>query len=99
MPTPENMAAMGRLIEEMTAKGALISTEPLTPRDACARITLEGGRLTVEPETLRAGGYAFLDAPSKAAAIDLIKDFLAVAGDGTVELRQILEFAPQPQPA
>ena len=30
------------------------------------------------------------------AAIEGVKDFLKVAGDGTVELRQILEFAPQP---
>jgi hypothetical protein len=98
-PSPEHMAAMGRLIEEMTAKGALISTEPLTPREACARVSLEDGRFTVEPETLRAGGFAFLNAPSKDAAVELVKEFLKVAGDGTVELRQILEFAPQPQPA
>ena len=40
MPSPEHMAAMGRLIEEWTAKGKLISTEPLTPRDQCARVLL-----------------------------------------------------------
>ncbi len=36
-PQPEHMAAMMRLIEDWTAKGALISTEPLTPRDRGAR--------------------------------------------------------------
>ncbi|MFC3071053.1 YciI family protein [Phenylobacterium soli] len=98
-PTPEHMAAMGALIEEWTAKGILISTEPLTPREACARLTLVGGEFTVEPEIVRAGGFAFLEAPSKAAVVEACKAFLKVAGDGTVEIRQILEFAPEPQPA
>ncbi len=98
-PSPEHMAAMGALIEQWTAKGVLISTEPLTPREACARLTLKDGAYTVEPETVRAGGFAFLEAPSKAAVIEACKEFLKVAGDGTVEIRQILEFAPQPQPA
>lgn len=95
-PTPEHMAAMGQLIEEWTAKGALISTEPLTPRDECARVRLSNGAYTVSAEEVRAGGFAFLNAASKAEAIELCKSFLKVAGDGTCEIRQILEFAPQP---
>ena len=68
-PTPEHMAAMGRLIEEMTANGTLISTEPLTERSHCARITLKDGAFTVEPETQRASGFAILQFASKDAAI------------------------------
>ena len=96
-PTPEHMAAMGRLIEEWTAKGKLISTEPLTPRDRCARVRLsEDGRFTVSAEDVRAGGFAYLNAESKEEAVELCKAFLKVAGPGTCEIRQILEFAPQP---
>ena len=95
-PTPEHMAAMGRLIEEWTAKGALIDTQPLTPRDRCARLRLSNGQFTVSEETVRAGGFALLEFGSKAEAIEGCKEFLKVAGDGTVEIRQILEFAPQP---
>jgi hypothetical protein len=96
-PTPEHMAAMGRLIEEWTAKGKLISTEPLTPRDQCARVRLdEAGQFTVSAEAVRAGGFAFLNAESKEEAIELCRSFLKVAGPGTCEIRQILEFAPQP---
>ena len=96
-PSPEHMAAMGRLIEEWSAKGKLISTEPLTPRDQCARVRLdEAGQLTVSAETVRAGGFAFLNAESREEAIELCKSFLKVAGPGTCEIRQILEFAPQP---
>jgi len=99
-PTPEMMAAMGRLIEEWTAKGKLISTEPLTPRDHCARVRLSPeGDFSVAEETVRAGGFAFLNADSKEEAVELCKSFLKVAGPGTCEIRQILEFAPQPQPA
>jgi hypothetical protein len=99
-PTPKMMAAMGRLIEEWTAKGKLISTEPLTPRDHCARVRLtDGGAFEVSAETVRAGGFAFLNAESKDEAVELCKSFLKVAGPGTCEIRQILEFAPQPQPA
>jgi hypothetical protein len=96
MPSQEHMAAMGRLIEEWTAKGKLISTEPLTPRDRCARVRLADGEFTVSDEAVRAGGFAFLDADSKDEAIELCKAFLKVAGEGTCELRQVLEFAPQP---
>jgi hypothetical protein len=95
-PSPDHMAAMGRLIEEWTAKGKLISTEPLTPRDQCARVRFDGGGFTVSEETVRGGGFAFLEAGSKDEAIELCKAFLKVAGPGTCELRQVLEFAPQP---
>ena len=54
------------------------------------------GEFTVSDETVRAGGFAFLNAGSKEEAIELCKSFLKVAGPGTCEIRQILEFAPQP---
>jgi hypothetical protein len=97
MPSQEHMAAMGRLVEEWSAKGKLIDTQPLTPRDRCARVRLtDGGQFEVSDEAVRAGGFAFLNAESKDEAIELCKAFLKVAGPGTCELRQILEFAPQP---
>jgi hypothetical protein len=37
------------------------------------------------------GGFALLQANSKAEAIELAKLFLAVAGDGECELRQLYE--------
>lgn len=96
-PSPEHMAAMGRLIEEWTARGKLISTEPLTPREHCARVRMDAeGAFSVAEETVRAGGFAFLNAASKEEAVALCKAFLEVAGAGTCEIRQILEFAPQP---
>jgi hypothetical protein len=96
MPSAEHMAAMGRLIEEWTARGKLISTEPLTPREQCARVRFDGSDFSVSDETVRASGFAFLNAASREEAIELCKAFLKVAGPGICEVRQILEFAPQP---
>ena len=95
-PSTEHMAAMMRLIEESTADGSLISTEPLTPRAQCARLRLAAGEFEVSEETVRAGGFAFINAASKEEAIEFCKEFLKVAGDGTCEIRQILEFARPP---
>ena len=44
---------------------------------------------------VRTGGFAILNFASREAAIEGCKQFLQIAGDGTVEMRQILEFAPQ----
>lgn len=95
MPDPAHFQAMGKLIEDMTAAGVLISTEPLTTRDKGARVTLKDGAFSVSDETERAGGFAILNFASREAAIEGCKQFLKVAGDGVVEMRQILEFAPQ----
>jgi hypothetical protein len=99
MPSPEHMAAMGRLIEDMTRSGALISTEPLGVRAKGARVELKDGQFTVSDEQVRAGGFAFLNANSREEAIELGKTFLKVAGDGVVEIRQVMEFAPAHEPA
>ena len=99
MPDPAHMAEMGKLVEEMTAKGSLIGTEPLGMRTLGARVTRKGGVFTVADEGQRMAGYAFLSASSREEAIELAKAFMDVAGDGEVELRQVLEFAPQPEPA
>jgi hypothetical protein len=94
MPTPEHMAEMGRLIEEESRAGHLLSTEPLAPRAQCARVQLSGGSFTVSPESERAGGFALLQADSLEDAIEQCKRFLKVAGDGVSEIRQIVEFGP-----
>ena len=96
MPDPEHMAAMGALIEEMTAKGKLESTGPLAPRAQCFRVTLKDGQLTTASEPDRAGGYAFLVANSKKEMVADVRRFLEIAGDGTCEIRLIPDFGPPP---
>jgi hypothetical protein len=98
-PTPEEMAKMGELIEEMSRDGTLISTEGCLPSALGARVRKAGKRVTVtdgpftESKELIAG-FALLEADSKEHAIELCKRFMEVAGEGECELRQIYQ-APE----
>ena len=40
------------------------------------------------------GGFALLEATSKDHALDLVKEFLTVVGEGECELRQLYEAPP-----
>ncbi len=46
-PQPEEIATMGKLIEEMTKAGVLLATEGCQPSAKGARIRLNGGKFTV----------------------------------------------------
>jgi hypothetical protein len=96
MPDPAHMASMGKLVDDMTAAGKLINTEPLAAKVAGARVRRSGGQFSVSDKAQRGAGYAFLSAGSREEAIELCKQFMNVAGDGEIELRQVMEFAPQP---
>jgi hypothetical protein len=95
-PTMEEMTTMGNLIEEWTKAGALLSTEGCLPSAKGARVRRSGEKFTVTDgpftETKEiVGGFALLETKSKAEAIELLKTFLKVAGDGECELRQLYE--------
>lgn len=95
-PSPEEMANMGKLIQEGFAKGWLLSTEGCLPSAMGARVRRSGGRISVtdgpftEAKEL-VGGFALLQAESRQQAIELARQFLNVAGDGECELRQLYE--------
>jgi hypothetical protein len=102
-PSPEHFAAMGKLIEDMTKAGVLLSTEGCQPSTKGVRVRRTGDKLTVtdgpftEAKELIAG-FAMVQAKSKEEAIELAKRFLAVAGDGESEIRQVHEegdFGPE----
>lgn len=99
MPTADEMARMGKLIEEGMKAGYLLAVEGCLPSAAGARLRRTNGSVTVtdgpfiESKEL-VGGLALLRAGSKAEAIELVKQFLAVAGDGECELRQLFEAEP-----
>jgi hypothetical protein len=99
LPTPEEMATMGKLVEDGMKAGFLLAVEGCMPSTAGARIRLANGKITVTDGPFTEskeviGGLAILQADSKEAAIKLVREFLAVAGDGECELRQLFE-APQ----
>jgi hypothetical protein len=99
LPTPEEMATMGKLVEDGMKAGTLLAVEGCQPSAAGARVRRSGGNLTVTDgpfiETREViGGLAILQAKSKAEAIELAKQFLHVAGDGECELRPLFEAGP-----
>src|SRR5438067_1158356 len=86
VPSQQLMSDMGKLIEEMTRAGQLVSTAGLRPTSEGVRVRLRRGQLsTVDgpfTETKEAiGGYAILEAKSKAEAIELTRRFLQIHGD------------------
>jgi hypothetical protein len=85
-PSERLMNEMGKLIEEMTRTGALVSTAGLSPTREGKRVRSNYGKMAVTDgpfaETKEVvGGYAILEAPSMTEAIELTKRFLAVHGD------------------
>jgi hypothetical protein len=85
-PSERLMNEMGKLMEEMTKTGALVSTGGLTPTSQGVRMRSNHGKLsrtdgpfTETKEVI--GGYAILEAKDMAEAIELTRKFLAVHGD------------------
>jgi hypothetical protein len=95
-PAPELLAKMGALIEEMTKAGVLQATGGLVSTRKGARIHFGGGKRSVldgpfaESKELIAG-YAILDLPSKAAAIEWAMRFGDVVKVNEVEVREMLD--------
>ncbi|MBI5719256.1 MAG: transcriptional regulator [Burkholderiales bacterium] len=107
VPSEQLMADMGKLIEELTGTGQLVSTAGLRPTAEGVRVRLHrGGKLSVVDgpfsETKEViGGYAILEAQSRAEAVELTRRFLKVHGtdwDVECEVRQLdgPEFGGKP---
>jgi hypothetical protein len=96
-PSEQLMQDMGKLIDEMTRNGVLISTAGLRPTAEGVRVRLRGGRLSTTDgpftETKEMiGGYAVLEAKSMQEAVELTQRFLRIHGeewDIECELRQL----------
>ncbi len=93
-PSPEYMAKMQTLVEDAMKAGTLLATEGCLPSAMGARVRFSGGTFIVSDgpfveskEVI--GGFAILEAKSKAHAIELAREFLRVAGEGECEIRQI----------
>src|SRR5215813_11751212 len=95
-PTQEEMAAMGKLVEEGMKAGWLLSTEGCLPTSLGARVRRSGGKLSVTDGPFTeakemVGGFAIMQVNSKEEAIGLARKFLQVVGEGECELRQLYE--------
>lgn len=97
-PSTHLMADMLAYHEEMEKAGVLISGEGLQPSAKGARIKFSGGKPTVtdgpfiETKELIAG-FTMIQVQSKEEALEWVKRWPALDGDGEVELelRQVFE--------
>jgi hypothetical protein len=100
-PPPAMMEAMSGFIEASLKNGSLVQTGGLAPGSDAVRIRQSGGRLSVTDgpfaETKEmVGGYAILEAPSRDAAVEIMRKFMQLheqywpAWQGECELRQMV---------
>jgi hypothetical protein len=102
-PSADHVAEMGKYIEQLTREGTLLYTEGCQPSSKGARVRTTGAKTSVTDGPFSEakeviGGFAIINAGSKAEAIEHAKRFMKVAGDGEVEVR-VLHDAPPPMPA
>jgi len=95
-PTAEEMATMGKLVEDWMKSGKLLATEGCLPSSLGARVRVENGKHSVSDGPFTeskevVGGFAILDAPSKEVAVEYVKEFLNAVGTGICEVRQLYD--------
>lgn len=91
-PSPEALAVMGKLIEELTRSGALLATGGLSPnptriKSSDGKVTVTDGPFTESKELVV--GFALVEAKTKEEAIELSKRFWQVAGDGQGDIYEV----------
>ena len=98
--TPEHIEAMGKFIDEAVKAGVLLATEGFGPSTkADARVRLADGQLTVTDGPFAEakeviGGFAIMQAETRAELIEWTKRFLLIAGDGESEIRHLHDMSP-----
>ena len=99
-PNAQQMEEMGKFINEAFAAGVLLVTEGLAPsQPADLKIRLSQGTysttdgpFTEAKEVI--GGFAIMQVKSRDEVIEWTRRFLAIAGDGEAEVRQLFEISP-----
>jgi DNA-binding CsgD family transcriptional regulator len=96
-PSPQEMQAVGKLVQEMANAGVLLGTEGFEPSEKGARIRINAGTFTVNDGPFTDGnslidGYAVVKVNSKAEAIEWSQRFLTAVGQGESEIRQLREM-------
>jgi hypothetical protein len=95
MPSPEFMAEMGKLVQEMIDAGVLVSANGLAPSSRGARLrrnpaggyTVTDGPFAESKELI--SGFAILEFASKAEAIEFAKKYGDVVGPEEIDVREV----------
>jgi len=92
----ELLSEMQEFIGDLSESGVVLSTEGLQPSARGARVSRVNGRVSAvdgpfaETKELVAG-YVMVRVASKREAIELAGRFLEVAGEGTAEVREVID--------
>ena len=96
-PSPEHMAQMGKLMDDMIKAGVLVTTGGILSRQTGMKVVRTNGAVTTEngpvagSSLMPAEGYALLRANTREELARHIKTFLDAAGDGTCEVIQVMD--------
>lgn len=97
-PTAEEMARMGKLVEDAMKDGWLLATEGVcfgttgfrVHKSTDGKVTVTDGPFAESKEVL--GGYALMQADSNEQILEHTRAFLDVVGQGTCEIYQLYEM-------
>ena len=104
---PELIAAIGKLAEDATARGLMVSAGGLKPSSEGLRVRVSGGKtfITDGPfaETRElVGGFAIFNLESREEAVKMATDFMQLHADilgptyeGELEVRPMFDSPPQ----
>ena len=98
-PPAAMMVAMGKLIEKFTKEGALVNTGGLLPSKDGFRMRLASGKLTTTDGPFAEskeviGGWAILEADSKAEILRLTTEFMELHREHWPEFEGECEVRP-----
>jgi hypothetical protein len=91
---PEMYERMGAFVEEATKAGVLLATGGLAPPNEGVKVRYSGGEFTVldgpfsEAKEV-VGGWALMETRDMDEAVEWVKRFLAIAGEGESTIRQV----------
>jgi hypothetical protein len=100
-PTPEQMAAIGSMMQEVAATGVLLGGEGVHPSSMGVRLEFDNSDVRIidgpfaEAKELIAG-FALVDVRSRDEAVEIAKRFAAVTGTPRIDVRQVVEFSDLP---
>jgi hypothetical protein len=90
---PQDFAEMGKFIEDATKAGVLLATGGLAPLDEAVKViradgktTIVDGPFTEAKEVI--GGWALMECRDKDEAIEWVRRFMDIVGDGESTIRQ-----------
>jgi hypothetical protein len=100
-PTPEQMAAIGKLSQEMIQAGVILMTGGLVRPTKGTQVRMSGGKFSVTDgpfaETKELiDGFALIQAGSREEAIEHARRFMSIAGEGEGEILQVFDGSEIP---